>query len=152
MATKYAENCSAKAMKGTAAMIYLSLGDVASCLDALLAAKMIPLAAQLMEAAEAVGRLPDTSHCMVLREDICLARTSVEFCHFVFDLTHSISQVFLISLTESTIHKTRSTQNYMCSIDSLSCKLVLLEFSLGIFLKRVPTRVIFGIEQHLTDD
>ena len=29
MATKYAENCSAKAMKGTAAMIYLSLGDVA---------------------------------------------------------------------------------------------------------------------------
>ena len=44
-----------------------------SCLDALLSAKMIPLAAQLMEAAEGGGRLPDTSHCMVLREDICLA-------------------------------------------------------------------------------
>ena len=29
VATKYAENCSAKDMKGTAAMIYLSLGDVA---------------------------------------------------------------------------------------------------------------------------
>ena len=29
MATKYAENCSTKDMKGTAAMIYLSLGDVA---------------------------------------------------------------------------------------------------------------------------
>ena len=29
MASKYAENCSAKDMKGTAAMIYLSLGDVA---------------------------------------------------------------------------------------------------------------------------
>ena len=29
VATKYAENCSAKDMKGTAAMIYLSLGDFA---------------------------------------------------------------------------------------------------------------------------
>ena len=29
VATKYAENCYAKDMKGTAAMIYLSLGDVA---------------------------------------------------------------------------------------------------------------------------
>ena len=50
-----------------------------SCLDALLSAKMIPLAAQLMEAAEAAGQLPDTSHCMVLREDICLVSKSVHF-------------------------------------------------------------------------
>ena len=40
---------------------------------------MIPLAAQLMEAAEAAGQLPDTSRCMVLREDICLVRKSVHF-------------------------------------------------------------------------
>ena len=29
VASKYAENCSAKDMKGTAAMMYLSLGDIA---------------------------------------------------------------------------------------------------------------------------
>ncbi len=50
--SKYAESCLSRELKKRAVLVYLSLGDVVGCIDALVSAKMISLAAQFMQAAE----------------------------------------------------------------------------------------------------
>jgi hypothetical protein len=62
VASKYAENCLSRDLKKRAVLVYLSLGDVVSCLDALVAAKMIALAAQFLEAAEEIKMVCLSSH------------------------------------------------------------------------------------------
>lgn len=73
VAGKYCEHLLAKDQKKQAILIYLSLKDFVSTLDCLVSAKMIALAAQFLQACQEMELLPDTSHMMVLNEEISLA-------------------------------------------------------------------------------
>lgn len=71
---KYCEqHCAARDLRKAAVLTYLSVGDVVSTLDALVAAKMVTLAAQFLEVCQSKKLLPDTSHVMVVTEEIMLA-------------------------------------------------------------------------------
>ena len=54
-------------------MVHLAMGNVVSTLDALLSAKLIPLSAMFLQACHEAKVLPETSHVMVLTEEISLA-------------------------------------------------------------------------------
>ena len=73
VASKYAEHALARDLKKRAVTVLLSVGDFVSVLDTLLKAKMVPLAALFKEALAERKLLPDTSHVMVLSEEIALS-------------------------------------------------------------------------------
>ena len=64
--------------------MHLSVGDLVSALDALLAGKMVALAAQFLHACQEAKALPETSHVMVLTEEISLA-----YARHLFDCGNS---------------------------------------------------------------
>lgn len=85
MADKYCDHALARDLKKRAVLVRLSLRDYVGTLDALLAAKMVPLAAQFLGACSERQLLPrHTSHMMVLTEEISLA-----FARKLFDCGNS---------------------------------------------------------------
>ena len=70
---KYCDHCVASGQHKRAILIKLGQKDFVSVLDLLLGAKMIPLAAMFMQVLREFNEFPDTSHAMVLTEDISLA-------------------------------------------------------------------------------
>ncbi len=83
---RYCEHCSSRDLKKRSALVHLSLGDRVSCLDALLSARMAPLAARFLQACSESpqGPLPDTSHSLVLQEETALA-----YARHLFDCGNS---------------------------------------------------------------
>lgn len=73
VADKYCDHCMSKDLKKRAILVRLSLRDYVTTLDSLISAKMIPLAAQFLQVCEEMKLLPETSHTMVLKEEISLA-------------------------------------------------------------------------------
>lgn len=63
-----------------AVLILLVSGDFVGVLDQLLGAKMVPLAAQFLQVCEEARVLPDTSHVVVITEEIRLA-----YARYLFD-------------------------------------------------------------------
>ncbi len=80
VAQKYCEHCSSKDQKKRAALVHLSLRDFVSTLDVLVSAKMVSLAAPFLQACQESGVLPDTSHALVLAEEISLG-----YARYLFD-------------------------------------------------------------------
>ena len=77
---KFCEHSMTKEERKRAVLLLLSSGDLVATLDALLASKMVWLAALFLEACKESRALPETSHVMVLTEEISLA-----YARFLFD-------------------------------------------------------------------
>ena len=83
VAEKYCEHYALSnglAQKKRAVLVRLSMKNFVSVLDTLVSAKMIMLAAQFLDLCAAAKLLPDSSHVMVLSEEINLA-----YARFLFD-------------------------------------------------------------------
>ena len=70
---KYCDHCMSTQQAKRAILVKLGQKDYVSVLDLLMSAKMITLAAMFMQVLEEVKELPDTSHVLVLSEEISLA-------------------------------------------------------------------------------
>ena len=70
---KYCDHCMATQQAKRAILVKLGQKDYVSVLDLLMSAKMIPLAAMFLQVLDEVKELPDTSHVLVLSEEISLA-------------------------------------------------------------------------------
>ena len=71
--SKYCDHCLSTSQAKRAILVKLGDKDYVSVLDFLMSAKMIPLAAMFLQILEELKELPDTSHVMVLSEEISLA-------------------------------------------------------------------------------
>ena len=71
--SKYSDHCVNLGQHKRAILIKLGLKDYMSVLDLLMGAKMIPLAAMFLQVLQELKEMPDTSHAMVLDEEISLA-------------------------------------------------------------------------------
>ncbi len=70
---KYCDHCVATGQSKRAILVKLSQKEFISVLDLLVGAKMIALAALFLQVLQDLKELPDTSHAMVLSEEISLA-------------------------------------------------------------------------------
>ena len=70
---KYCDHCVSTGQHKRAILVKLGQKDFVSVLDLLVSAKMIPLAAIFLEVLQELKELPDTSHALVLTEEISLA-------------------------------------------------------------------------------
>lgn len=71
--SKYCDHCMATGQAKRAILLKLGQRDFVSVLDLLMSAKMIPLAAMLLQILKELKELPGTSHVLVLTEEISLA-------------------------------------------------------------------------------
>ncbi len=71
--TKYCEHAASNGEHKKAILLKLGVRDFVAVLDQLMVAKMIPLAAQFLQVLQDNQAMPDTSHAMVLTEEISLA-------------------------------------------------------------------------------
>ena len=70
---KYCDHCVTSGQHKRAILIKLGQRDYVSVLDLLIGAKLIPMAAMFLQVLQELNEMPDTSHALVLMEDICLA-------------------------------------------------------------------------------
>lgn len=70
---KYCDHCMSTHQAKRAILVKLGQKDFVSVLDLLMSAKMITLAAMFLQVLEEFKELPDTSHVLVLSEEISLA-------------------------------------------------------------------------------
>ena len=87
--SKYCDHCVSCSQHKRAILIKLGLKDYVSVLDLLVGSKMIPLAAMFLQVLQEVKELPDTSHAMVLVEEISLA-----YARRLFDCGNTIGAFY----------------------------------------------------------
>ena len=71
--SKYCDHCANVRQAKRGILLKLGLRDYVSVLDQLMSSKMIPMAAMFLQVLNEFKELPDTSHAMVLTEEISLA-------------------------------------------------------------------------------
>ncbi|CAB4069408.1 unnamed protein product [Lepeophtheirus salmonis] len=81
LALKYCDHCLTSHRRRRALLMYMKLKEYVMVLDVLYSGKMIPLAAKFLQVLEERECLPDSSHALVLTEEISLA-----YARYLFDI------------------------------------------------------------------